>query len=300
MQCLQDENQGLRDELAVSLSQIKNFEEELQIFKCNQSEIDQYHQKEMLLKAQFLRDSKEQCNVLREELAAAVTENETLKEELNLMKQAESDMERHFQEVQCIRDANVNLRDELAVSTSQNKQLYEELQQIKRKQSDATEQCSTLPREKKALERELESLKRQRAVKQLRGKSLEDDECSKTDEEKIRESLQPIFNKPTENVPWEDIKGNKHIKDELCILPISGNSPAYLLKNQHPKQKNLGILLHGPPGTVSKSLVYVLYSFHLELTLLGDSYFVRARLCSLKHWRLIPVGISLISVRQTL
>eukprot|EP00956_Cyclotella_meneghiniana_P027648 scaffold62487_cov47-Cyclotella_meneghiniana.AAC.4 len=241
VQCLHDENQVLREDLAVSMSQIKKLEEELQISKCDQSEIDQYHQKEMLLKAQFLclRHSKEQCNVLREELAAAVTENETLREELNLMKQAESDMERHFQKVQC----------ELALSTSEKKQLYEELQQIKRKQSDATEQCSTLTREKKALEREMKSLQRQRAVKEQSGKSLEDDECSKTDEEKIRESLQPIFNKPTESVLWEDIKGNKHIKDELCILPISGNLPAYLLKNQHPKQKNLGILLHGPPGT---------------------------------------------------
>lgn len=69
----------------------------------------------------------------------------------------------------------------------------------------------------KCLERQLKL-----AVKQHSGKSPNDDECNKTNEETIRESLKSTFNKSTESVLWEDIIGSEQVKDELRILPISG------------------------------------------------------------------------------
>ena len=245
VQSLHDENGELCAKLAMKKSENKKLEEELQLSHRVQSERNQHHEKETMLTAQILQDSNEQCNALRVELAASATQTE-------------------------------KFRAVLAVSMSQNKKLEEELQLIQGKHSDATEQhqkemmeraqsyrdveeqCSTLTKDKKGLERKIKSLERQlkklTAIQQS-DKSLNDDECNKTNEETIRESLESMLNKSTESVLWEDIIGNEQVKDELRILPISGNLPAYLLKNQHPKHKNLGILFYGPPGTVRKSLL---------------------------------------------
>lgn len=78
VQSLHDENGELCAKLAMKISENKKLEEDLQLNHRVQSEIDQHHKKELMLKAQILQDSNEQCNALRVELAASTTQNEEL------------------------------------------------------------------------------------------------------------------------------------------------------------------------------------------------------------------------------